>query len=75
MSSNKETMSSLNKIRTDTERINALERLLGKFTGKVVCRWSNTGRGWRLHESSREDAVGSVRAAIDAFLDANHNKA
>ena len=60
-----------NKIRTDTNRLNALERLLGKYTGKVSCRWSNSGRGWRLHESSREDAVSSVRIAIDTFLDEN----
>ena len=61
----------LNKIRTDTDRINALERLLGKFTGKVVCRWTNTGYGWQLYESCRDDAVDSVRAAIDTFLDEN----
>ena len=62
------------KVRTDTDRINGLQLLLGKFTGKVACRWSTTGRGWRLHESSREDAVDSVRAAIDAFLNENPNK-
>lgn len=61
------------KKRTDTERLNALENLLGRYTRRVSCRWSTTGRGWRLHESSRDDAEYSVRLAIDKFLDGEGN--
>jgi hypothetical protein len=59
------------KTRTDKQRIDGLQKLLGRYTGKAVCRWSTSGRGWRLHEHSGPDAVEDVRKAIDAFLDAN----
>ena len=36
----------------------------GEYTGKVIFRWSGCGRGWRLHETSRVDAVQDVRQAI-----------
>ena len=51
--------------RTDTERLDELQRLM---IDPVVCRWSTTGRGWRLHETTRADAVNDVRIAIDNFL-------
>lgn len=57
---------------TDTKRLNALEALA---TDKIVCRWSSTGRGWRLHETRHADLVNdatascSIRDAIDVFLD------
>jgi hypothetical protein len=57
------------KQRTDEERLDALQNLLGKYTGRVICRWSVSGRGWRLHETSNIDAVSNVREAIDIFLD------
>lgn len=57
--------------RTDTQRIDGLQKLLGRYANKAVCRWSTTGRGWRLHEHPGSDAKEDVRKAIDAFLDAN----
>ncbi len=57
--------------RTDTERLDELQKLLGKYTGKVTCRWSENNRGWRLHESSLKDSADNVRDAIDSFLDTN----
>ena len=54
---------------TDKKRLDALQSLLGRYTGKVVCRWSGTGRGWRLHECEPElNGHQDVRDAIDAFL-------
>jgi hypothetical protein len=55
--------------RTDTERLDALQNLLGQYTGTVICRWSSTERGWRLYETSGPGAVKDVRLAIDRFLD------
>ncbi len=59
----------------DTGRLNWLEtqNKKAKFTGECVFRWSTTGRGWRLIETSREEASAlcdgvifkSVRDAID----------
>lgn len=57
--------------RTDTERLDALQRLIGKYSGKVLCRWSTTGRGLRIAETSNSDAVADLREAIDRFLDNN----
>lgn len=56
--------------RTDKQRIDGLQRLLGRYTGKVVCRWSVMGRGWRLHETDGGGCE-DVRQAIDEFLDSN----
>jgi len=52
---------------TDTDRINFLQRITDekRYTGKVLMRYSITGRGWRLHETSMEYASKSVRDAID----------
>ena len=55
----------------DKQRLDGLQALLGRCSNKAVCRWSTSGRGWRLHESSRKDAFADVREAIDAFLEAN----
>ena len=55
---------------TDTERIDFLQKHLGEYSGKVICRKSGTGRGWRLHETSQPGAVNNVRQAIDEFMDA-----
>lgn len=49
---------------TDTDLLNWLDRQTGKYTGKVLFRWSTTGRGWRLHETSQKGAVTTVREAI-----------
>ena len=56
-------------MRTDTERIDGLQRLLGKYTKRVTCRWSANERGWRLHETSKKRSFEFVRTAIDVFLD------
>lgn len=51
----------------DSTRLNWLQDQLEKmtYTGKVIFRWSEEDRGWRLHETSRFGAFDSVREAID----------
>ncbi len=51
---------------TDTELLDFLQGLTdrNRYTGRVICRLSGTGRGWRLHESSRITAISDVREAI-----------
>ncbi len=56
----------------DTELLDVLQKLNDKaeYTGECVLRISETGRGWRLHETS-DDEVGaspSVRQAIELFV-------
>ena len=60
-------------MRTDTERLDYLQELTDRdyYTGRVKLRMSAIGRGWRLHETSLEDAVSSVRQAIDDFIEEN----
>jgi len=55
---------------TDHELINWLEEQNAKalYTGKCVFRWSDTGRGWRLHETSNE-GYSTVREAIKAAME------
>lgn len=57
-------------MKTDTELLDFLERLNRekRYTGKCILRLSTTGRGWRLHETSEEAAVSSVREAISRFI-------
>jgi hypothetical protein len=66
-------MKKMLKKRTDKQRLDELQALLGRYTGKLICRWSGTGRGWRLHEDDSPNAVKDIRKAIDEFLD-NENK-
>jgi hypothetical protein len=56
---------------TDTEMLDFLQNLTDEkvYTGQVVCRHSNCGRGWRLHETGLEGAVPNVRYAIELFID------
>ena len=56
---------------TDKELLDYLQTQLerGRYTGKAVCRWSSTGRGIRLHETSKEDGNKSIREAISAMID------
>jgi len=61
-------------MRTDAELLNGLQARLGKYTGKVICRWSEYGRGWRLHETGDKGAHNDVRQAIDTFLDENRRR-
>lgn len=62
---------------TDTEMIDWLQSKLdlAEYTGRVVFRWSDYNRGWRLHETSRSTAVADVRQAImEAILRAENDK-
>jgi hypothetical protein len=51
---------------TDTQLLDFIQGLndAARYTGKCVLRMSNTGRGFRLHETSRGDACDNVRQAI-----------
>jgi hypothetical protein len=60
---------------TDKERIDYLQSLLDKklYTGKAILRLSTRHCGFRLHETSRQDAFESVRDAIDDFIRKREN--
>ena len=62
---------------TDTELIDYLQKLTDRkhYTGKVILRESQSGRGWRLHETSRPEAVSNVRKAISQMLELENLKA
>lgn len=65
-------MKGVMKMISDTEMLDWLETQLKKseYTGKCIFRWSNNGRGFRLHETSLDGAVDTVREAIEnAILD------
>lgn len=51
---------------TDKELLDFLQKQNDKSRsgGKCLFRISVVGRGWRLHETSREGAIKSVRRAI-----------
>ena len=51
----------------DTELLNWLQQQLNKntYTGRIVFRWSNHGRGIRLHETSLPESKYSVREALE----------
>jgi len=55
---------------TDKDRLDFLQTLtdMRRSTGRVICRWSYFGRGWRLHETEHEDGVSDVRKAIDNMM-------
>jgi len=55
---------------SDTELLDYLQKLTDrkKYTGRVICRMSTIGRGWRLHETSLFGAKPSVREAIEDFI-------
>ncbi len=54
--------------RTDTERLDWLERQGEPNALGWVCRDSDTGRGWRLHQTTRSDAMPNIRTAIDVAM-------
>ena len=59
---------------TDRELIDVLQKLNDEtaYTGRCVLRRSDTGRGWRLHETSDSEfgtPPKSVRQAIKLFVD------
>ena len=51
----------------DETRLDWLQEQLSKksYTGKCIFRWSITGRGIRLCETSEDGAVDNIRQAID----------
>jgi len=51
---------------TDKEMLDWLEKKNqeARYTGLCKFRYSTTGRGWRLHETSQHDSFPSVREAI-----------
>jgi hypothetical protein len=55
----------------DEKRIDFLQMLTNRkeYTGRVILRRSDYGRGWRMHESERANAVPDVRQAIDDFME------
>ena len=53
---------------TDEELLDFLDSLSGQYTDKVVLRMSAHGRGWRLHETSLDNASLTVREAIRKFM-------
>jgi len=53
---------------TDKQRLDFLQAQQGHYTGKAIFRFSISGRGWRLHETSMEGGVDSVRSAIDIAI-------
>ena len=56
---------------TDKELLDFLQELNDKqdYTGKCVLRGSITGRGWRLHETSLDNAKKDVREAIIDYME------
>ncbi len=55
-------------LRKDKKRLDYLDNLSKGYSGKIILRNSMHGRGWRLHETSRDGAVSWVRDAIDNFI-------
>ena len=53
----------------DRLRLDFLQNITGSYTGRVICRMSTSGRGWRLLETSNVDAVPDVRTAIDNMIE------
>lgn len=55
---------------TDKEMLDWLEEKNknSDYTNRVIFRKSGSGRGWRLHETSRETASSSVREAIQIAM-------
>lgn len=51
----------------DRARLNWLEQQQDRFPDLrgVIFRWSEQGRGWRLHQTTRLGTVSTVRGAID----------
>ena len=50
---------------SDTELLDWLQSHTSRL---VIWRWSTTGRGWRLHETSRHKGFPMVRQAIHAAM-------
>lgn len=57
------------RLRKDEALLDFLENLNAqkRYTGQCVLQWSNTGRGWRLHETDDVNSSNTVREAIRKF--------
>jgi len=53
---------------SDAATLDWLDRQSGSYTGLVIWRMSESGRGWRLHETSRDGAKTTVRLAISCAI-------
>ena len=53
---------------TDTERLDFIQKLTRGYGKGWILRPSSGLRGWRLHETSRDEATPNVRDAIDRLL-------
>jgi len=49
---------------SDTELLDWLQSKMREYTGKIICRRSSTGHGWRLHETSKPGGTTDIRQAI-----------
>ena len=56
--------------KSDTELLDFLQKKNNEsnYTGLCIFRMSSTGRGWRLHETSKKGASTSVRVAISSAM-------
>jgi hypothetical protein len=54
---------------TDTELLNFLQSVTTGYGGGWILRISNSGRGWRLHETTLDGATKNVRYAIAKEID------
>jgi len=55
---------------TDKELLDYLNKNKTNSNG-WICRDSSMGRGLRIHQTSREDAVSDIREAIKIFIEEN----
>ena len=55
---------------TDKEMLDWLQSKLEEshYTGRCLFRWSSSGRGWRLHETSHSGAFNTVREALEVGM-------
>jgi len=64
---------------TDTKMLDWLERqnTKARYGGRCIFRWSTTGRGWRLHETSvfasGASSSRTVREAIQKAMREDHD--
>ena len=65
---NYEKREKIKQLEADKERLDFLDSLNGKYTGKIILRMSSHGRGFRLHETSMGGASTTVREAIDSYI-------
>lgn len=69
LAEHKRLQNALEEARKDSARLDWLENQSSRYGGWIA-RESSTGRGYRLHETSRREASDTARAAIDAAMEA-----